>query len=341
MSFPRELQERLARLRGRFIGDAATGGDYWDSEETLAAYDSTFGERIGWKWDAVLGELALRGWAPPSGTTLVDYGCGTALAARRVIAALGAKHFAAVHLGDLSPLAVEFAARSLRSAVPSIDIRTATPAPQLPEGPFTLVVSHVMNELNPAERAALIRIAERAACVLWVEPGTSDVAGMLVVVREELRHRMQVIAPCTHCETCGLTAAGNERHWCHHFARPPTEAFTDPFWAEFGRAMSVDMRSLPYSFLVLDSRDTTVSRAEPSGISRVIGTPREYKGFSRLLVCSASGVADLMLQKRDDPALLKDVGRTRKPLLYSMQFEGERIRCGLPWPRSEGSAGAD
>lgn len=339
MSFPRELQDRLARLRGRFIGDTATGGDYWDSEETLTAYDSTFGKRIGWKWDAVLGELALRKWVPPAGTTLVDYGCGTGVAARRVIEAFGETHFAAVHLGDRSPLAVGFAAQSLRSAAPSIEVRTATPAPQLPEGPFTLLISHVMNELNPVERAALIRIAERASCVLWVEPGTSDVAGMLVVVREELRGRMQVIAPCTHCEACGMTSTGNERHWCHHFARPPTEAFTDPFWAEFGRAMSVDMRSLPYSFLVLDSRRAP-GALDPVGASRVIGTPREYKGFSRLLVCSASGVADMMLQKRDDPALLKDVGRTRKPLLYSLQLEGERICTGSPWPAAESTPSA-
>jgi len=334
MSFPRDLQERLTRLRDRFIGEASTGGDYWDSEQTLEAYDSSFGERIGWKWDAVLRELELRAWKPPAGTVLVDFGCGSGVAVRRVVAAFGERHFKAVHLGDLSPLATSFASRTLLERYPSLEVRTATPAPQIPDGPFTLIVSHVINELNPAERAALLRIAERAAATLWVEPGTSDAAGMLVVIREALRESMRVIAPCTHGEACGLQAPENSRHWCHHFARPPTEAFTDSFWAEFGRALSIDMRSLPYSFLVLDSR--RLDAATPAGVSRVIGQPREYKGFSRLLVCSADGVADRTLQKRDDPALFKELDRTRRPFLYRFELDSGRVRSGAQWPTAAG-----
>lgn len=338
MSFPRELQERLARLRDRFIGEASTGGDYWDSDETLAAYDGTFGERIGWKWDAVLAELALRGWTPPAGTTLVDFGCGSGVAVRRVVAAFGAPHFSAVHLGDLSPLATSFASRKLRGDFPALEVRTATPAPQIPDGPFTLIVSHVLNELNPAERAALLRIAERSTATIWVEPGTSDSAGMLVVIRDALRESKRVVAPCTHGEACGLQAPENSRHWCHHFARPPTTAFTDPFWSEFSRALSIDIRSLPYSFLVLDSQ--RAEAATPSGVSRVIGLPREYKGFSRLLVCSTDGVADRTLQKRDDPALFKELDRTRRPFLYRMDFDGERVRTGTQWPPPNGDRNA-
>ncbi|HEY5551098.1 MAG TPA: small ribosomal subunit Rsm22 family protein [Opitutaceae bacterium] len=332
MSFPRELQERLARLRDRFIGEASTGGDYWDSDETLAAYDASFGERISWKWDAVLSELALRGWKPPAGTTLVDFGCGSGVAVRRVVSAFGERHFNAVHLGDLSPLATAFASRKLRADFPSLEVRTATPAPQIPDGLFTLIVSHVLNELNPAERAALLRIAERAAATIWVEPGTSDSARMLVVIREALRETMRVIAPCTHGAACGLLTSENSRHWCHHFARPPTTTFTDPFWSKFSRALSIDIRSLPYSFLVLDSQ--RAEAATPPGVSRVIGLPREYKGFSRLLVCSAEGVADRTLQKRDDPALFKELDRTRRPFLYRFEFDDERVRTGSQWPPS-------
>lgn len=330
MSFPRELHDRLARLRGRFIGEAAEGGDYWDSEETLAAYDTSFGERIGWKCDAVLGELALRRWSPPAGTVLVDYGCGSGIASHRVVGAFGEDHFSAVHLGDRSPLATAFASAKLRSSFSGLEVRTATPAPQIPEGPFTLVVSHVLNELDPAERAALLRIAERAAAIICVEPGTSDAAGMLVVIREELRAAMRVIAPCTHCEACGLTQPENNRHWCHHFARPPTVAFTDPFWSDFSRAMSVDIRSLPYSFLVLDSR--RAASTDPEGVSRIIGSPREYKGFSKLLVCSDTGVAEMRLQKRDDPALFKELDRTRRPLLYRFEIDDDLVRAGSQWP---------
>ena len=47
----------LRRLRGRFLAADPIAGDYWESAKDLALYDATFGERIGWKWDAVLREL--------------------------------------------------------------------------------------------------------------------------------------------------------------------------------------------------------------------------------------------------------------------------------------------
>ena len=74
----------LERLRGRFLAPDTRAGDYWRSEEELALYDSTFGERIGWKWDAVLSELSVRGWQP-QGRRLVDWGCGSGIASRRVL----------------------------------------------------------------------------------------------------------------------------------------------------------------------------------------------------------------------------------------------------------------
>lgn len=260
----------------------------------------------------------------------MDFGCGSGVAAQKTVEAFGERHFSAVHLGDQSPFAVGFAARKLASSFPSIEVRTGTPAPQIPDGMFTLVVSHVLNELNPAERAALLGLASRASAVLWVEPGTSEVAKMLVVIREELRASMNVVAPCTHCGECGLLKPENERHWCHHFSRPPTVAFTDPFWSDFGRAMSVDLRSLPYSFLVMDVRaDATPT---PGNAMRVLGTPREYKGYSKPLVCSNEGVSEKILQKRDDSALFKDINRARRPLLYSLAVESDRILSGKPWP---------
>ena len=53
---PAELTA-LDRLRARFLDGSNAGGGYWRSEAELALYDTTFAERIGWKWDAVLAEL--------------------------------------------------------------------------------------------------------------------------------------------------------------------------------------------------------------------------------------------------------------------------------------------
>lgn len=74
----------LRRLREGFLQGTAGDADYWRSQEELQLYDQTFAKRIGWKWDAVLGELQLRGWRP-HGTRLVDLGCGTGMASRRVL----------------------------------------------------------------------------------------------------------------------------------------------------------------------------------------------------------------------------------------------------------------
>jgi hypothetical protein len=67
---------RLRVLRERFLNRTAGAEDYWRTAEDLALYDATFADRIGWKWDAVLRELTLRGWAPRSRHVL-DWGCGT------------------------------------------------------------------------------------------------------------------------------------------------------------------------------------------------------------------------------------------------------------------------
>src|SRR5579859_1535396 len=112
----------LDRLREGFLGGAAAGGPYWRSRGDLAAYDATYGERIGWKWDAVLRELRLRGWAPPAGAAVLDWGCGSGVAGRRVVAFFGAENFSALHLHDHSPLALEFAADAARRAFPGLAV---------------------------------------------------------------------------------------------------------------------------------------------------------------------------------------------------------------------------
>ena len=61
----------LDRLREGFLSGSAANGPYWRSRSDLASYDFTYGERIGWKWDAVLRELRSPGLLPDS-TNLVS-----------------------------------------------------------------------------------------------------------------------------------------------------------------------------------------------------------------------------------------------------------------------------
>lgn len=84
--------EGLARLRDAFLRGTAGQEDYWNSETDLVAYDATFAQRIGWKWDFVLEDLRQLGWSPPPGE-LVDWGCGTGIAARACLDHFGAEAF--------------------------------------------------------------------------------------------------------------------------------------------------------------------------------------------------------------------------------------------------------
>ena len=360
----------LDRLRERFLTGTATGEPYWQMPEDLANYDFTYGERIGWKWDQVLRELRLRGWRP-EGRSVLDWGCGSGIASRRVISGFGAEAFDALTVWDHSPLACDFAAEAAQRAFPSLTVAQATP------GFFAgteriglLVISHVLNELPADARDALRLLAIRADAVLWVEPGTHDVSRQLGGFREQLRGSgFRVVAPCTHENECPMFAAGRDRDWCHFFAPPPPEIFGDSNWVKFGQRAGIDLRSLPYAFLALDRRHRPVvepvsdrgvvaaatidpdspeallvqehrtphepaparsAAALPADLSRVIGRVEHFKPYARWLNCDATGLAEVELPKRADPALFKQLERTRAPLVYRWRREGHKILGGEP-----------
>ena len=287
----------LRRMRERFLAGTAGAQDYWRLPEDIALYDRTFAERIGWKWDAVLAELTTRAWLPQSRHVL-DWGCGSGVAGRRVLAQW--PHLASLALHDRSPLAVRYAAEKARADFPQVSIRAAEPT--LPPDTL-LVLSHVISELPERALAALLDLARQAREIIWVEAGTHADSRRLIAVREALLGEFAAVAPCTHQRACGLLTAANERHWCHHFAAAPSAIFQDARWMDFGRELGIDLRSLPYSFLVLERPRATLPT--PTGWSHVIGEPREGKGHLKVLSCHADGVGELVLQKRDVPALYR------------------------------------
>ena len=305
----------LRRLRARFL-EGKPGEDYWRNSEALESYNRTFAERIGWKWDAVLAELKLRGWTPP-GESVLDWGCGTGVAGRRVIGTWP-EQLKQLQLWDRSGSAVDFALRQARSQFSTIEVKKATASPAID----LLVVSHVINELAPAALDQLLQVAARCAAVLWVEPGTQADSRALIAVREKLLSQFHVVAPCTHQLACPLLQPENAAHWCHHFATPPGEVFTDGDWARFAKTMEIDLGTVPFSFLVLDKRPVAETDA-----SRVIGVPRPYKGFDKVLSCQADGVRDLMVQKRDAPELLKEFKKDPGSL-YRWRRDGDKILGG-------------
>lgn len=319
--------ERLERLRDAFL--AGRGRSPWRDRRDLAVYDATFGQRIAWKWRAVLDELVLRGFKPPSGV-IVDWGAGTGIASRTWLARFAAPA-GEVHVHDASPLAVAYARDLLAAEHAGVRVADGTPPPRA----GVLLVSHVIDELEPAELEDLVAYARNAACVVWVEPGNPGASRALGAVRETLRESCDVLAPCTHSANCPALAAAHASDWCHFFAKPPAEVFTRGDWAQFGERLGIDLRSLPYSFLALRARASGAAVTEPAppGLERVLGRPRIEKGHVRAQVCGADDLRTLRVLEREHKELVK---RLEKPAgecaIYRFEAENGRVRNATRWP---------
>jgi hypothetical protein len=314
----------LDRHREQFLGAKPSDGPYWASNADLAGYDMTFGERIGWKWDAVLDELRIRGWRPAGGP-VVDWGCGSGIAGRRVIRRFGPQLFGELIVWDHSPIAVDYAQDSAAREFPGLSVAAATAGYMTGSEPIgLLLLSHILNELSPAALDEIRALIARSRAVIWTEPGSRETSRELGSLREEFRREFGVVAPCTHTGRCPILSAGSERHWCHHFAAPPPGIFADSNWVKFGQRAGIDLRSLPYSFIALD-RDW---RTEGGGLSRIIGRPEHFKPYVRLLNCDGEGLAELMVMRRDAPGLCKELQKSKLPLVCKWERDGPKITAG-------------
>ena len=309
--------DRLRLLRSIFVSfETREGGaePYWDSPEELALYDETYAQRIGWKWDAVLEELRRRGRLP-RGATVLDWGCGTAIAARRYLAASGEAE--RVFLWDHAPAALEFARERLREQHPDVEVGTELPG----EPVDVLLVSHVLDELDASQLEPLLELAERAGAVLWVEPGSRRTSRRLGELRARLAESLDVLGPCTHQATCGALA--REDAWCHFFGRPPQAVYTEGPWAEFSRELGIDLRALPYSFLAL-ARRGTFGLEGPA--ARLVARPRLTRGRAEFELCDASGLHGVDFLQRTDKRLYKELEDVAgEPWLFDATLEGRRV----------------
>ena len=148
----------LDRLRDQFLRGGIATGPYWQSADELAHYDLTYGERIGWKWDAVLRELRIRGWKPAARQAL-DWGCGSGSAGRRVLTAFGVDYFNELLVWDHSPLATDFAVEAAEQAFPRVRVSAVTPGFLASDAPIGLLV---VTAADPARKSRAVGRARHA-----------------------------------------------------------------------------------------------------------------------------------------------------------------------------------
>ena len=297
MTLSRAALDRITRLRELFLDDdrgAAPLADYWRSADDLQAYDEVLGARIGWKWDAALAEAKSRGFGRADGETVLDFGCGSGIASRRFLAHCGAGE---VLYHDRSRAAMAFAAERLRAVAPSTKGRALRELAAVQ--PDVLLVSHVVGELDAQGLDELRGLIHRSRRVVIVEPGNRSASRRLSTLRDELLAQFTVLAPCTHALACPALPDPNE--WCHFFAPPPPEVFTESHWVLTARALGIDLRALPYSFLALVREPA----AQPSPRARVLGRPIMAPHHARVRVCDAAGLRFEQVEKRTAKATWK------------------------------------
>lgn len=317
--YAQEWQE-LRELRQRFLDGDAGEQNYWHSTRLLELYEQTFAQRIAWKWQYVLAELERLGWQLPDGLVL-DWGCGTGVAVRTVLRTLQLPQ-PKVALYDRSALAVQFATEKIQKELPNA---TIVPFEAAMAFQGVVLLSHVITELSEAALTELLTRLQAATAILWVESGEQRASRKLITVRETLRAAFYLVAPCPHQASCGLLAKENKPHWCHHFAKPPTDAFTEKRWATFKAQIGIDLSDLPLSYLVLDKRPPP---ALPSNAGRLIGRARLYKGYAQLLICQKSGVAEYRLQERQQSEAYRQIRKEKLSTLLQLDVS-ERDILGL------------
>jgi len=314
--------EILHRLRNRFLNASGSVGLYWESANDLVQYHQYFASRIGWKWDAAISQAKQVDWQLQS-SQILDWGCGTGIATLRILEAFGTDKVTEVILWDHSIAATSFAQKTLQEKYPNLKVTFVNDLSSINLADTLCLASHVLNELSLTDRESLNRLFSQSQQVFWVEPGSYDSSRLLLEQREELLPHFNPIAPCICALPCPMKEEANTIHWCHFFAKPPIVAFTEAHWAQFSKVMEIDLRSLPYSFIVMDSLKLK-SRQLTAGKSRVLGRPRQYKGYTRIYSCDENGHNDYELWKREDKTLWKTIKKNKSGTLY----EWTRIDSG-------------
>jgi ribosomal protein RSM22 (predicted rRNA methylase) len=231
-----------------------------------------------------------------------------------------------VYLHDISPLAQGWAETRIRTQAPDVRVHSwdgVTP----PADGALLLVSHVLNELPESATNKLTALARRFSRSLWVESGNHDDSNALVAMRERLRDLFTPLAPCPHSGACGLLASGNAHHWCHFFSQVPSEVFQDRRWKMISEALQVDLRSMPFSYLYLER--AAPRPATTGNETRVIGYPREYKGYMKALSCRVEGAREIMIQRRDHLELSKKIQKRKSGTWFQWEVEKDRLTRSL------------
>ncbi|MER7717139.1 small ribosomal subunit Rsm22 family protein [Streptomyces flaveolus] len=215
---PRQAAQAVERLIANYRGATPTDAPILRDRADVVAYAAY---RMPATFAAVRSALtafadAVPGWAPASH---VDVGGGTGAATWAVSDTWG---------GDRPVTVLDWAepalalGKEIAATHPALRDtrwqRTRIGAALTVESTDLVTVSYVLNELTPADRAALVDAAAGAArAVVIVEAGTPDGYARVIEARTRLiAAGFHVAAPCPHSAACPIVPGTD---WCHFAAR--------------------------------------------------------------------------------------------------------------------------
>ncbi len=339
---------QLRALRETFLAKQSTGTvDYWGSTDILEAYDATLARRILWKWQSALSEAVNCGFAnqtfhsiaqdlnsttqelPANISEWVDWGCGTGVATEALLECCLEHSFTLplkIILYDRSLRAATFAAKKLKKIYADIQFLPTSIAPDINHK--GVLMSHVLSELPLAKYPEFIGKLSGASALLCVEAGTHDASHRLLQLRTLLHKEFHIWAPCPHQNSCGLLKPELEKEWCHQYASVPNEIFQSAQWNMIAKELEIDLRSLPYSMLLMTRGTLENSQNEnltaENLYHRILGRPRHTKSQTQVWVCSKKEVCSKILPVRNHKQFIKSLQKNNiTELILDQEFNSE------------------
>lgn len=261
-----------------------------------------------------LAELERQGLVPRGPLEILDIGAGAGAMSLGVLDYLGrtcglapvairALDKDARALAIFADAARELAARwdvPITVHAERLDLRGAALPRGKAGGADLVLAGTVLNELDAAERPALVKAMLEAASpegsVIIIEPALRETSRALHEIRDWVIDSglAQVFAPCTR-RLAPCPSLADERDWCHEDRPTSLPERTDKLAALTG----LRQYGLKFSYLTL-RRATDAQLDVTSGCAlRLISGRLESKGKIECIVCSDAGRSTVRLLRRD------------------------------------------
>ncbi|MEU0369196.1 small ribosomal subunit Rsm22 family protein [Streptomyces sp. NPDC006283] len=274
---PTQAAQAVERLIANYRGTTPTDAPVLRDRSDVAAYAAY---RMPATFEAVRAALAGLRAAAPEWTpgTHTDIGGGTGAASWAVADAWDEAAPSTTVLDWAEPALALGRELAVASHVPSLRAaswqRSRISSALRIESTDLVTVSYVLKELTPADRAAVVAEAARAAqAVVIVEPGTPDGYERIIEAREALiAAGLRVAAPCPHSAACPIEPGSD---WCHFAARVSRSSLH----------RQIKGGSLPYEDEKFSYVAATRFPVDPAG-ARVTRKPQIRKGLVLLDLCT-------------------------------------------------------